>query len=185
MLGPNERKCGADHKWSGSREPICELIRCSSLDAPFHGTINCANSDFYGSECEFRCETGYELIGSDARTCGVNQVSIFKRVQNRIKTINQALQKVHCRLELVWRSSNLPADHVWRARVPTTRLDSLLKCRRIRQQLQVLLRSRLLARGQQRSRMHGQRKMDRRAAAMHRSQMRTNGIAASRQNSLY
>ena len=74
LLGPRERRCGADHEWSGSREPICELIRCGPLDAPFHGSIGCKNSDFYGSDCEFSCSRGYDLIGSNKRSCGVSQV---------------------------------------------------------------------------------------------------------------
>ena len=71
LLGPKERRCGADHEWSGSREPVCALIRCGVLDAPFHGSVNCENSDFYGSECTFTCARGYSLEGSDKRTCGV------------------------------------------------------------------------------------------------------------------
>lgn len=74
LIGPENRRCGADHEWSGSREPVCELIRCGPLDAPFHGSMNCKNSDFYGSDCEFTCSRGYDLVGSNKRTCGVSQV---------------------------------------------------------------------------------------------------------------
>ena len=73
LIGPKERRCGADHEWSGSRDPSCDLIRCGRLDAPFHGSVDCKNSDFFGSECQFSCARGYSLEGSESRTCTVRK----------------------------------------------------------------------------------------------------------------
>ncbi|XP_063964330.1 sushi, von Willebrand factor type A, EGF and pentraxin domain-containing protein 1-like [Lytechinus pictus] len=55
---------------------VCHVIvhvtvfRCPRLQAPFHGSVtNCPVSPVYGSECSYLCNEGYELEGSEARTC--------------------------------------------------------------------------------------------------------------------
>ena len=49
------------------------LVLCSLLTNPNNGVINCSLGDdrvpSYEDTCSFTCNTGYELIGSDARTC--------------------------------------------------------------------------------------------------------------------
>ena len=49
------------------------LVLCSSLSGPDNGTINCSLGDdgipSYEDTCSFTCNTGYELTGSDIRTC--------------------------------------------------------------------------------------------------------------------
>ena len=49
------------------------IVFCSSLRNPNSGTINCSLGDdrvpSYEDTCSFTCNTGYELIGSDTRTC--------------------------------------------------------------------------------------------------------------------
>ena len=51
-------------------------VQCSSLINPNNGTINCSPGDdgvlFYADTCSFTCNTGYELTGSDTRTCQGN-----------------------------------------------------------------------------------------------------------------
>ena len=48
-------------------------VQCSSLSDPNNGTMNCLLGDdgipFYEDTCNFTCNTGYELTGSDTRTC--------------------------------------------------------------------------------------------------------------------
>ena len=48
-------------------------VPCSSLTDPNNGTINCSLGDdgapSYGDTCSFTCNTGFELTGSDTRTC--------------------------------------------------------------------------------------------------------------------
>ena len=46
---------------------------CSLLNDPGIGVTNCSLGDdgvlLYGDTCNFTCNTGYELTGSDTRTC--------------------------------------------------------------------------------------------------------------------
>ena len=49
------------------------LVPCLSLDSPSNGMINCSLGDdgvpSYEDTCNFTCDTGYVLTGSDTRTC--------------------------------------------------------------------------------------------------------------------
>ena len=49
------------------------LVSCPSLNEPSNGIIKCSvendRSLSYEDTCNFTCETGYELIGSESRTC--------------------------------------------------------------------------------------------------------------------
>ena len=48
-------------------------VRCESLTNPDNGMINCSLGDdevpSYEDTCSFTCNNGYELTGSDPRTC--------------------------------------------------------------------------------------------------------------------
>ena len=48
-------------------------VNCLRLTNPNNGMIKCALGDdnvtSYEDTCSFRCNTGYELTGSDTRTC--------------------------------------------------------------------------------------------------------------------
>ena len=52
------------------------VVPCSSLTDPNNGTINCLQGDdgvsSYEDTCSFTCNNGYELTGSDTRTCQSN-----------------------------------------------------------------------------------------------------------------
>ena len=49
------------------------LVSCPSLSEPSNGMINCSLGDdgvpSYEDTCSFTCNTGYELTGSESRTC--------------------------------------------------------------------------------------------------------------------
>ena len=49
------------------------IVQCSELTDPLNGTISCSVGDdgvsSYEDTCSFTCNTGYELTGSDTRTC--------------------------------------------------------------------------------------------------------------------
>ena len=49
------------------------LVTCPSLSDPSNGMISCSLGDdgvpFYEDTCSFTCDTGYELTGSDTRSC--------------------------------------------------------------------------------------------------------------------
>ena len=52
------------------------LVSCPPLTIPNDGMINCSLGDdevfSYEDNCSFTCNTGYELTGSDTRTCQSN-----------------------------------------------------------------------------------------------------------------
>ena len=43
-------------------------MSCPPLDGPDNGVIDCTGI-VYGDTCSFTCDDGYELTGSDTRTC--------------------------------------------------------------------------------------------------------------------
>ena len=49
------------------------VVQCSTLTDPDNGMISCSLGDdgvpSYEDTCSFTCNTGYELTGSDTRTC--------------------------------------------------------------------------------------------------------------------
>ena len=51
-------------------------VHCPSLTNPSNGTITCSlgvdGAPSYEDTCSFTCNTGYELTGSDTRTCQSN-----------------------------------------------------------------------------------------------------------------
>ena len=57
---------------------ICIIIdiRCDNLSTPSNGEMSCSSGrvgvGYEGDTCSFTCNTGYELTGSDTRTCQSN-----------------------------------------------------------------------------------------------------------------
>ena len=43
-------------------------MSCGTLDGPDNGASSCTGS-VYEDTCSFTCDDGYELTGSDTRTC--------------------------------------------------------------------------------------------------------------------
>ncbi|XP_065893685.1 CUB and sushi domain-containing protein 1-like isoform X2 [Dysidea avara] len=72
LTGSDTRTCQSDGSWSGS-DDVCRRVSCPSLTGPNNGMINCSLGDdgvpSYEDTCSFTCNTGYELTGSDTRTC--------------------------------------------------------------------------------------------------------------------
>ena len=52
---------------------VLYVVPCPSLADPNNGVITCSLGDdgipSYEDTCSFTCNTGYELTGSDTRTC--------------------------------------------------------------------------------------------------------------------
>ena len=51
-----------------------DTVRCDNLSTPANGEITSCSSGrigvgYEGDTCNFTCNTGYELTGSDSRTC--------------------------------------------------------------------------------------------------------------------
>ena len=56
--------------------PVVLDIRCDILSTPSNGGMSCSSGrvgvGYEGDTCSFTCNTGYELTGSDNRTCQSN-----------------------------------------------------------------------------------------------------------------
>ena len=49
---------------------VNSVVNCSLLNMPTNGMIICSlGDDGVEDTCNFTCNTGYELIGSETRTC--------------------------------------------------------------------------------------------------------------------
>ena len=48
--------------------PVCEEIICDELAVPQDGSKDCSGDQF-GQKCSFMCDTGFDLSGSEERTC--------------------------------------------------------------------------------------------------------------------
>ncbi|XP_065899331.1 uncharacterized protein [Dysidea avara] len=72
LTGSDTRTCQSDGSWSGT-ETMCRRVNCSMLNDPINGTTTCSlgvdGVPSYEDTCSFTCNTGYELIGSETRTC--------------------------------------------------------------------------------------------------------------------
>ena len=92
LTGSDTRTCQSNGNWSGT-DDMCErgtyyykmqllymhnklplTVRCGpSPTNPDNGRFNCSLGDdgilSYEDTCNFTCNTGYELTGSDTRTC--------------------------------------------------------------------------------------------------------------------
>ena len=64
---------GSDRYITSGDLLILTIVNCSMLNSPVNGMINCSLGDdavpSYEDTCSFTCNTGYELTGSDTRTC--------------------------------------------------------------------------------------------------------------------
>ncbi|XP_004464219.2 E-selectin isoform X2 [Dasypus novemcinctus] len=73
LQGPAQVECTAQGQWT-QQIPACEALQCKALSSPEKGYMNClpsASGSFQsGSSCEFSCEQGYVLKGSQRLQCG-------------------------------------------------------------------------------------------------------------------
>ncbi|XP_035682609.1 polycystic kidney disease protein 1-like 2 [Branchiostoma floridae] len=70
ISGDEERTCQSDQTWSGT-QPTCNRTACPVLPVPNNGSRT--EGHLYGDKVTFSCDEGYELIGSENRTCQANQ----------------------------------------------------------------------------------------------------------------
>ena len=68
LHGPSSATCLASGQWSDSRVPTCEVLRCTFLMHPEHGTF-LVSGQTAGSEVIVKCHTGYRLVGSAVMRC--------------------------------------------------------------------------------------------------------------------
>eukprot|EP00051_Salpingoeca_urceolata_P017103 m.230791 g.230791 ORF g.230791 m.230791 type:complete len:2290 (-) comp18860_c1_seq4:608-7477(-) len=67
LSGASQRQCLSNQQWD-PEEPVCQIVECPSLSAPGNGNVNFA-SLVYQSVATYSCVTGYELVGTQQRTC--------------------------------------------------------------------------------------------------------------------
>ncbi|KAL9960470.1 hypothetical protein ACROYT_G033933 [Oculina patagonica] len=66
--GSQVRRCQQDGTWSG-QDFTCQRILCEPLQLAPNIRMKAACTRLPGDACEFACERGYSLIGSDIRRC--------------------------------------------------------------------------------------------------------------------
>ncbi|XP_065916123.1 uncharacterized protein [Dysidea avara] len=70
LSGSEKRTCQSNKFWNGTKA-MCTKVSCPSLTAPNNGMIDCTGNMFEDT-CTFSCGQGYELSGSETRTCQSN-----------------------------------------------------------------------------------------------------------------
>ncbi|XP_067388548.1 E-selectin [Emydura macquarii macquarii] len=66
--------CTSSGKWSAPL-PACRVVECDGLKAPAHGSLTCSphsGTFLWNSTCQFACEEGFVLKGSDKLQCGAS-----------------------------------------------------------------------------------------------------------------
>ncbi|XP_059840536.1 P-selectin-like isoform X4 [Hypanus sabinus] len=70
--GSNNLQCEASSQWT-AEVPTCEVVKCTALENPEQGTVSCSHllGPFsYNATCDFKCERGFVLNGSETIQCG-------------------------------------------------------------------------------------------------------------------
>ena len=67
IIGEDMRTCQTDGMWSGIA-PSCRIIRCGGLSSPSNGQVF-ISEDTVGGIATYRCNSGYDLFGSETRIC--------------------------------------------------------------------------------------------------------------------
>jgi len=70
LQGKPSRVCQADGKWSGEK-PVCLVRSCGYLKEPENGQ-KIGSGHQYGESVSFKCNKGYNLVGSSTLTCQNN-----------------------------------------------------------------------------------------------------------------
>lgn len=68
LMGHDRTRCALSGDWTNP-VPTCERVQCPSLSRQSNGAVDCSDGKFYGSECTFSCETGYQLVGQRLVRC--------------------------------------------------------------------------------------------------------------------
>ena len=69
-VGAPTRTCSGNPPRWNSAFASCEAV-CDKLDGMDNGSIKCTDGINLGSKCSYTCEDGYELTGSNIKTCSI------------------------------------------------------------------------------------------------------------------
>ena len=69
LTGSDTRTCQSNGSWSGSDDIQCQTLSNGKITSCSSGRVGVG---YEGDSCRFTCNTGYELTGSDTRTCQSN-----------------------------------------------------------------------------------------------------------------
>nr|XP_039271172.1 sushi, von Willebrand factor type A, EGF and pentraxin domain-containing protein 1-like [Styela clava] len=84
--------CRADGNWEG-KPPICKKLACDSSYMKLRrGKVTCSERYLYNSECEYTCDSGFELVdsGSNFARCTENGTWSIPRPECKVKTCESA-----------------------------------------------------------------------------------------------
>ncbi|KAB5539624.1 hypothetical protein PHYPO_G00091180 [Pangasianodon hypophthalmus] len=73
LRGENTLTCLKTGNWSAAT-PTCEVVRCSALSSAPRGSMHCTDpleKFAYGSICQFECDIGFLLMGSNYTYCNL------------------------------------------------------------------------------------------------------------------
>ncbi|XP_078685560.1 sushi, von Willebrand factor type A, EGF and pentraxin domain-containing protein 1-like [Branchiostoma floridae x Branchiostoma belcheri] len=73
--GTADSSCGSDGRWSG-QHPRCKAVDCGDPGFPPHSTrrMDGSGGTGYNTTVSYSCEEGYQLFGSETRTCTLEGV---------------------------------------------------------------------------------------------------------------
>ncbi|KAI8514494.1 Sushi, von Willebrand factor type A, EGF and pentraxin [Branchiostoma belcheri] len=73
--GTADSSCGSDGRWSG-QQPRCKAVDCGDPGFPPHSTrrMDGSGGTGYNTTVSYSCEEGYQLFGSETRTCTLEGV---------------------------------------------------------------------------------------------------------------
>ncbi|XP_064386326.1 sushi, von Willebrand factor type A, EGF and pentraxin domain-containing protein 1-like [Halichondria panicea] len=70
------RTCQATGQWSGVAPTFtCPPVDCGSLATLFNGVVDTSSGTTFMMTATYTCNTGYNIVGSESRTCGASGTS--------------------------------------------------------------------------------------------------------------
>ncbi|XP_064386127.1 sushi, von Willebrand factor type A, EGF and pentraxin domain-containing protein 1-like isoform X2 [Halichondria panicea] len=73
LNGDMTRMCQDNGDWSGTA-PTCDTVDCSDLTDPTDGAVNTSSGTTFNMNATYSCNTGYNLNGTNARTCQADRM---------------------------------------------------------------------------------------------------------------
>ena len=68
LKGLDRTRCSLSGDWTNPI-PSCARVRCPPLNKNGNTALDCSDGNWFGSECNFNCNTGYRLVGMRLLRC--------------------------------------------------------------------------------------------------------------------